>query len=133
MDLRFIPLLLSGIFVILQLVYAVLMLYRGRSQSKQEIGASSDVAVASEEEENGTRPRALFNGSQESVRIRGGFVIFGFMVVRLVDTLLLLYLFATTNVQDCRKAVGSIAWVQVYLCAQESLTIALVSISHTQH
>lgn len=126
---RFIPLLLSGVFVILQLIYAALALYRRTSQSEPKDDTIPDGAVASpEEEEAGSRSRRSFDGWKKNINSRGGPVIFAFMVARLLCTLLLLHMSATTHVQDCRTIPGGFSWLHRSMCVQGSLTLAIVSI-----
>ncbi|KAH9480778.1 hypothetical protein JR316_0007378 [Psilocybe cubensis] len=110
-DPRYIPLLLSGIFSFSQLTHAVC--------SRFKYGRRPNEAAASTEERRGFLARWRWH-----IHLHGGYVIYAYMVARLVGSVALLYIFFTTAIADCEKAAGNNGWTFFPLCVQTALTIA---------
>ncbi|KDR83115.1 hypothetical protein GALMADRAFT_238938 [Galerina marginata CBS 339.88] len=122
MDLRVIPLALSGFFLCFQTVlFLVNRLTRyGKRHINEDANASTQISVT----EGGRRGfLAILRGC---IHAYGGPTIFGFMVARLAGTVALLYLSTTTPVQDCEVTTGWLHWGFPTYCAEYSLTITFV-------
>lgn len=117
---RYVPLLLSGTFAFLQLTYAARR--RFKSGGKHDGAVESEAVDISAEESRG-----LFARWQQHVHLHGGYVIYAYMLARLVGSIALLYVFSSTTFGDCENTFGNNGWGSSSLCAQTSLTIALVS------
>ncbi|KAH9480765.1 ATP-binding cassette transporter abc4 [Psilocybe cubensis] len=123
-DLRLIPLLLSSILMALQLSHAALILYRRwlRNNQNDTLPSGSDASQG----DDGSRSQVIFHGWKRGIQKRGGSVIFGFMVARLLCTLLLLYLFSRTNIEGYNTTtLHGTSSLHRSICTQEALTLAI--------
>ncbi|KAF8908923.1 hypothetical protein CPB84DRAFT_105721 [Gymnopilus junonius] len=101
-DLRVLPLGLSGVFLGLQLLGALINGIIGIQVEQQ----NEDGSINIEPVNVGTRREGMIHRLKSVPHTLGGFVIFGFMAARLAGCLTLLYLSGITPVQERKESHG---------------------------
>lgn len=119
-DLRFIPLLLSTILLSWQVIDVFLYLIRP-SSGNGDTGRFTSIW---------TRFRDLITAVIEiSVVQDGSYGHFGYAVTRLMGTLVLVYLSASTiRNGECIELGSRIQWLPFRVCPEDSITVSLVSL-----